>query len=263
MKHLSAIILAAGKGTRMKADLPKVAFPCAGAPMVRWVADACRNAGCSRVIVVVGYQQQVVRDIFANDRHIEFAVQTEQLGTGHAVLSAAGLFTGDNMIGDVLVLAGDGPLIRPDTLRALADLRRSTSAAGVLGTTTLADPTGYGRIVRDNRGRFERIVEQKNATPEILRITEVYPSLCCFETAQLFSALRVLPRDTVSGEYYITQVPEMLASTGERIELLPGIPPEEAMGVNTPEQLALVEQILLKQRGGRPHDNATSAGARA
>ncbi len=259
MKDLTAIILAAGKGTRMKADLPKVAFPCAGTPMVRWVADACRDAGCSRIIVVVGYQQDVVRTIFEHDRSIEFAVQAEQLGTGHAVLSAAPLFAG-RMHGDALVLAGDGPLIRAETLRRLADLRRSASAAAVLGTTTLDDPTGYGRIVRDSRGRFERIVEQKNAAPAHLKITEVYPSLCCFDTALLFSALRALPRDVVSGEYYITQVPEMLASTGEAIELMPGIPPEEAMGVNTPEQLAHVEQVLLKQRGGRPH---AGAGARA
>ena len=249
----SAIILAAGKGTRMKGDLPKVAFSCAGAPMVRWVADACRAAGCERIVVVVGYRQEVVRDIFAADAArglIEFAEQREQLGTGHAVMAAAGSFRGAT--GQTLVLAGDGPLIEPSTLRRLADLQRSTGAAAALATTTLADPTGYGRIVRDAAGRFERIVEQKNATEEQKRIREVYPSICCFDTALLFETLPSLPRDPVGGEHYVTAVPEMLVRSGRRVELLAGVAPEEAMGVNTPEELARVEAALLAKRPGIP-----------
>lgn len=246
----SAIILAAGKGTRMKGDLPKVAFPCAGAPMVRWVAEACRQAGCERVVVVVGYRQDVVREIFAEDARrgqVEFAEQREQLGTGHAVMAASHLFEGKP--GQTLVLAGDGPLIEAGTLRRLADLQRTSGAAAALATTTLDDPTGYGRIVRGREGRFERIVEQKNATEEQKRIREVYPSICCFETGALFETLTALPRDPVGGEYYVTAVPEMLVARGKKVELLAGVAPEEAMGVNTPEDLARVEGALLAKRG--------------
>lgn len=249
---LSAIILAAGKGTRMKGDLPKVAFPCAGAPMVRWVVEACAAAGCTRIVVVVGYRQEVVREIFAADAkagRVEFAEQKEQLGTGHAVMSAADLFTDSSAEDDVLALAGDGPLVRAETLRSLAELRRRTNAAGALATTTLDDPTGYGRIVRDAEGRFERIVEQKNATEAQKRIREVYPSLCCFEARALFETLKALPRDPVGGEYYVTAVPEMLALAGRRVELLAGVPAEEALGVNTPEDLNRVEAAMLRSRG--------------
>lgn len=245
MPHLSAIILAAGKGTRMAGDLPKVAHEVADAPMVRWVVEACRQAGASRVVLVVGYRQEIVRAIFAGDREIEFAVQERQLGTGHAVASAAALFEGQG--GDVLVLAGDGPLVTHDTLSSLVRLHRERGAACSLATTSLEDPHGYGRIVRGRSGRFERIVEEKNATAEQRAIREVYPSICVFRVSALFDALRRLPRDGVTGEYYITHVPEMISSEGGRVELMPGVAADEAMGVNTPAQLKVVDEALRRR----------------
>lgn len=245
MQQLSAVILAAGKGTRMPGDLPKVAHEVAGAPMVHWVVDACRQAGCAKLVIVVGYKQEVVRAIFAEDKGLEFAVQAEQLGTGHAVASAASALR--DFEGDVLTLAGDGPLVTHETLSRLAHLHRSKGAVCTMATSTLEDPTGYGRIVRGANGRFQRIVEEKNATPEQKAIREVYPSICVFRARELFDALRRLPRDSVTGEYYITHVPEMLSSEGGVVELLPGVAPEEAMGVNTPAQLEMVDRVLRQR----------------
>ena len=245
MTHRAAIILAAGKGTRMAGDLPKVAHEVADAPMVQWVVEACRLAGASRITLVVGYRQEIVRAIFTGDRELEYAVQDQQLGTGHAVASASDLYKGYE--GDVLVLAGDGPLVTHETLSNLVHLHRASGAACSLATTTLDDPHGYGRIVRKSNGRFERIVEEKNATAEQKAIREVYPSICVFRAAALFDALRRLPRDSVTGEYYITHVPEMLAMEGKRVELMAGVAPEEAMGVNTPAQLKIVDEALRRR----------------
>lgn len=251
MNHPAAIILAAGKGTRMAGDLPKVAHEVADAPMVRWVVEACREAGCGRIALVVGYRQEIVRAIFAQDRGLEFAVQDQQLGTGHAVASAAGLFT--DFKGDVLVLAGDGPLVTADTLRSLLNLHRESGASCTMATTTLDDPFGYGRIVRNAQGRFERVAEEKNATAQQKAIREVYPSICVFKARELFDTLRRLPRDSVTGEYYITHVPEMLAAEGKTVELMAGVAPEEAMGVNTPAQLEIVDQALRRRmEAGEP-----------
>ncbi|MGD9692589.1 MAG: NTP transferase domain-containing protein [Phycisphaerales bacterium] len=246
MSGLSAIILAAGKGTRMKSELPKVAVPALGEPMVRWVVRACREAGCDRIVLVVGYKQEVVREIFSGD-DVEFAVQAEQLGTGHAVNAAEPLFRGAERAGEALVLAGDGPLINPKTLRSLVEKHRAHKAAATLATTTIEDPTGYGRIVRDGQGRFSCIVEEKNATAEQKAIREVYPSICCFDVGALFETLAELPRDGVTGEYYVTKVPEMLGAKGRVVETVSGVPAEEALGVNTVEQLADVERVLASR----------------
>lgn len=266
----SAIILAAGKGTRMKSDLPKVAHEVAGRSMVEWVAQACVEAGCSRVVVVVGYQQEVVREIFAKRRDlggvIEFAVQSEQLGTGHAVRCAESLFAREkNAAGnDVFVLAGDGPLIRAETLATLLERHRSIGASAALATSVIEDSTGYGRIVRDGSGRFVGIVEQKNATPEQLRIREVNPSYYCFDAKELFSSLERVKRDAVSGEYYITDVPALLLQSGKRVEVIDAVPPEDVLSINTPEQLAEVDRVLrarLNQEPGSPVRAGTDRAA--
>lgn len=263
MHSLSALILAAGKGTRMQSDLPKVAHPVAGEPMVRWVVRACAEAGCSRIVVVVGYQQEVVREALADlqaeiaPATIEFAVQNEQLGTGHAVIEAKDLFgTERSEPGHgVFVLAGDGPLIRAQTLATIKDRHESTKAAATLATSRIDDPTGYGRIVRDKSGQFAAIVEQKNATPEQLAINEVNPSYYLFDTQAMFDALDRVERNPVSGEYYITDVPALLLESGRRVEVIEAVPPADILSINTPEQLAEVDRImrdrLSTQTGGR------------
>lgn len=246
MQPLSAIILAAGKGTRMRSDLPKVAHEVAGRPMVNWVAQACAEAGCTRVVVVVGYQRDVVKGCLASFSApgvtVEYAIQDEQLGTGHAVRCAEALF-GDTR-GDVFVLAGDGPLIRAHTLRTLLDRHRSTGASATLATSVIDDPSGYGRITRDAQGRFAGIVEEKHCTAAQKAIREVNPSYYCFRTGGLFESLAQVKRNEGSGEYYITDVPSLMMSGGGRVEVIDAVPPEDVLSINTPEQLADVDRVL-------------------
>ena len=242
----AAIILAAGKGTRMKSDLPKVVHPIGGRPMVCAVVDACLAAGCGRIVVVVGYQQEKVRDALKG-YSVEYAVQAEQLGTGHAVMCSQPLFT-QNAPTDTFVLCGDGPLIRRETLATLLDLHRRTHAAASLATAVLEDASGYGRIWRDAQGRFKAIVEQKVCTPEQLAIREVNPSYYCFNTAGLFSSLARVTRNAVSGEYYLTDTLELLLKDGKRVEVVEAVPPEDVLSINTPEDLAKVD-ALYRARG--------------
>jgi bifunctional UDP-N-acetylglucosamine pyrophosphorylase / glucosamine-1-phosphate N-acetyltransferase len=245
----AAIILAAGKGTRMKGDLPKVVHPVGGRPMVCAVVDACRGADCGRIVVVVGYKQELVRQALAEYSNIEYAVQEEQLGTGHAVLSAEPAFMGTGWAHNVLVLCGDGPLIRAETLRDLLRRHRESGAAATLATAVIDDPAGYGRIVRDERGRFVGIVEQKNATEAQRSIREVNPSYYCFREGALFDSLRKVERNPLTGEYYLTDTLSLLLSEGQPVEVVPSVPPEDVLSINTPDDLALVDRIY-RSRGG-------------
>lgn len=256
--RLQALLLAAGKGTRMGSDLPKVCHPVGGRAMVCAVVDACLEAGCSRVVVVVGYKQDMVREALAGygDR-VSFAVQDEQLGTGHAVSCAAGAFPEGERAGlDLFVLCGDGPLVRAETLGTLLARHRETGAAATLATSVIEDPSGYGRIVRDASGRFARIVEQKNATPQELAIREVNPSYYCFDAAALFGTLPSVGRDAVSGEYYVTDVFASMLGAGRRVEVIDAVPPGDVLSINTPAQLAEVDRLFRARA-------AAAAGASA
>ncbi len=251
----------------MKSDLPKVAHEVADAPMVCWVIDACIQAGCSRVIVVVGYRQDVVRAAVESrdwgDATIEFAVQDEQLGTGHAVRCAEPLMTDERATRghNVFVLAGDGPLIRADTLITLVSRHRDHKASATLATAILDDASGYGRIMRDADGKFTGIIEQKNASPEQLEIREVNPSYYCFDAASLFNALEQVKRDPVSDEYYITDVPALLLAEGHPVEVIDAVPAEDVLSINTLEQLAEVDRVLRARIGMAPTSHHAS-GAR-
>ncbi len=256
MKSLTAIILAAGKGTRMGSDLPKVAHRVAARPMVRWVADACAEAGCSRIIIVVGYRREIVRaalDGFESDHPgvaLDFALQSEQHGTGHAVACAAHLFTTETRTQGhaVFVLAGDGPLIRTSTLCALRDRHDTDGASATLATATIDDPTGYGRIIRDETGAFFDIVEHGNASPEQRGIHEINPSYYCFDAQCLFDALGRLTPDAATGERFITDVPRLLLQSQRTVSIVDAVPAEDVLSINTPEQLAAVERVLQQRR---------------
>lgn len=248
-----AIILAAGKGTRMGGDLPKVLYPVADRPMLWWVIEACRRAGVSRCVVVIGYRGDAVREALAGRDDCDFAEQREQMGTGHATRTAEPLLRGWS--GDVFVLAGDGPLIRPQTLGRLLEIHRRQGASATLATAELDDPTGYGRVIRSEDGGFEAIVEQKDATPAQLAVREVNPSYYCFRSAELFDALgRVTNRNT-QGEYYLTDVPGLLKAEGRRVAVVAAVPPEDILSINTPAQLAEVDRIF-RGRGNSPGGGA-------
>lgn len=251
-----AIILAAGLGKRMQSDLPKVLHEVGGRPMVCAVVDACREAGCRRIVLVVGHKQELVRKVFEGQTDIEFAVQDQQLGTGHATKCAAPLFTAESREpggggNPVFVLAGDGPLIRAHTLTAMLDKHASTGALATLASSVIDDPTGYGRITRDSAGKFAAIVEHKDCTPEQLAIREVYPSYAVFDARSLFAELAALKPNARSGEYFITDVPASLLRQNQRVEVIAAVPPEDILSINTLDQLAEVDRIYRSRAQSR------------
>jgi len=256
-QSLCAIVLAAGKGTRMGSDLPKVVHRVGDRPMVSIVAEACNSVGCRPIIAVVGHGRKHVAQALAGqaaERDIRFAVQSEQLGTGHAVLAAEAELADVSPEADVLVLCGDGPLIRDETLHALIETHTRTQAAATLATAVLDDPSGYGRVVRDGDGRFARIVEQKNATDAELGIREINPSYYCFKLGPLMDALRRVERNPKTGEYYLTDVPALLLASGARVGVVDAVPAEDVLSINTPEQLANVDRIYRQRLDASAND---------
>jgi len=239
-----AVILAAGKGTRMGSDdLPKVLYPVAGKPMLSWVVKACQDAGVSRCVIVVGYKADQVKQSLEGFDNCVFAMQDNPKGTAHAAQVTRPLFE-DQATTDLFVLAGDGPLIRPKTLGRLLEVHRRRKASATLATSVIDDPTGYGRIVRGVDGSLERIVEQKDADEQQLLIKEVNPSYYCFDSAALFGALDLVKPHNKQGEYYITDVPTILKGQDKGVEVIEAVPPQDVLSINNPEQLKEVDTIL-------------------
>ncbi len=245
MNDLVAIILAAGKGVRMESELPKVLHQVCGRPMIGWVVSAVMDAGLKRVILVIGHQAERVREALREEK-VEFVLQAEQKGTAHAVLQAEGLLKGFS--GIVLVLCGDVPLLSPQTIKDLVHHHRSSNALATVLTAELEDPTGYGRIVRDDQGMVDRIVEEKDATAEEKRIREVNSGLFCFQSDHLFPALRMVKADNQQGEFYLTDVISIFREENKRVAALLCPNEEEILGVNSPEQLLRVEGIMKGRR---------------
>jgi bifunctional UDP-N-acetylglucosamine pyrophosphorylase/glucosamine-1-phosphate N-acetyltransferase/UDP-N-acetylglucosamine pyrophosphorylase len=246
MSDCLAIILAAGKGKRMASDLPKVLVPVCGRPMIRYVIDAVRAAGIQRIIAVVGYRADLVRRELAGENGVEFVEQTEQLGTGHAVMTC-----GDRLAvhsGPVLILAGDSPMVQVSSLRALLAAYDAGRPACLLGSALKPDPSGLGRILRDENGQFIGIIEEKDATPDQRAITEVNLSTYVFRRDALLATLKQLTANNVQGEYYLTDCPGVLKAAGERVEALCVLQPCEALSINTPQELAAVEAEMKRIR---------------
>ncbi|QRR14810.1 UDP-N-acetylglucosamine diphosphorylase/glucosamine-1-phosphate N-acetyltransferase [Burkholderia sp. MS389] len=234
---MNIVILAAGTGKRMRSALPKVLHPLAGRPLLSHVIDTARTLQPSRLVVVVGHgAEQVQAAVAAPD--VQFAVQAEQLGTGHAVRQALPLL---DPAQPTLVLYGDVPLTRASTLQRLVDAAHD-GRYGIL-TVTLDDPTGYGRIVRDAAGFVTRIVEQKDASPDELRIAEINTGIIVTPTAQLSMWLGALKNENAQGEYYLTDVVELAIEAG--FEVVTSQPDDEweTLGVNSKAQLAELERI--------------------
>lgn len=242
----TAVVLAAGMGTRMKSDLPKVLCPVLGRPMIEYVLDALEAAGVHRVIAVIGYRADDVRQALAARKNVEFVLQTERLGTGHAVKMARENLQG--VSGPVVIVAGDSPLLQSSSVQKLLAHFAQTKPACLLGTLHKENPQGLGRIVRDARGEFSQIVEEKDATDEQRKITEVNMSTYVFEAGELLHALDLLKNENRQREYYLTDCPAILLNEGKRVAALPVLDPCEALSINTPEELSAVEE-QMRQRG--------------
>ena len=234
-----AVVLAAGKGTRMRSDLPKVLHPLAGEPLVAHAIRAARAAGAEGVVVVVGHQAELVRaDLEPRFDGLTFAIQPQMLGTGDAVRCALpGIADHD---GPVLILSGDVPLTRPSTLRGLVDACAESGAGLALATFTPDDPTGYGRIVRDSAGRVRAIVEHRDAGPAERAIGECNGGVYCADAALLRAELPRLGSANAQGEIYLTDLVGLAADRGV---VALHVPPDEVAGVNTPEQLAALAAV--------------------
>ncbi len=237
-----AVILAAGKSRRMQSDVPKVLHEILGRPMVEYVLDAARASGVKRLVVVVGHQADRVKSALRHHGDVEFALQSEQLGTGHAVMMCRDILVDHD--GPVLVLAGDTPLLRTQSLAGLLNDLNEKQAACVIGTTVTDANEGLGRIIRDGQGAFVRIVEQKETTAEEALIREINTGCYAFDGKPLFDALaRVRPQNRQS-EYYLTECPGILQADGRIVIASKHFDIREAMGVNTQEQLAEVQKVL-------------------
>jgi len=257
MSEVCAIVLAAGKGTRMMSDLPKVLVPIAGRPMIDFVLDMLDACGVRRQLIVVGYRSDLVREHLASRRTVSphtaaelvFVEQTEQLGTGHAVMvcrpALAGATKSSEGTGPVLIVTGDSPLVRPETIRALLAEFAQTAPACLLGTAHKENPQGLGRIVRDGAGHFEAIVEERDATDAQRKITEVNMSCYVFSAADLLWSLERLQADNAQREYYLTDCPGLLRRSGRAVEASPRLTPVETLSINTPDELREVEAALV------------------
>ena len=254
MLDLVTVILAAGKGTRMKSKLPKVLHKAAGKPMLQHVLDAAKAAGAKRNIVVVGFGGDVVKEAMGDQA--EFVFQTEQLGTGHAVMQAAPLLKDEK--GTVMVLCGDTPLVTGDLIAKLYEGHKAAGAKATVLTAIMPDSTGYGRILRTETGEVAGIVEQKDATEEQRQIKEVNSGIYCFDSQELFQALEQVGCDNAQGEYYLPDVLGILREQGKKIWAVAADDYESTLGINSRVQLAGAEKILRRRKNIELMDNGVT-----
>ncbi len=240
-----AVILAAGMSTRMNTMLPKVLHEVCGRPMLAYVLDACRSVNVKTSYVVVGYGKEQVIEHYKDCSDVAFVEQTERLGTGHAVKCCQEKLYDHK--GPVLVLCGDAPLIRSETLQLLVQKHESEHSAATLATTILDDPTGYGRIIRDSYGNIQGIVEENDCTPEQKRIREVNPSYYCFDSQVLLKVLDQIKPNNVKGEYYITDALQLIIAQGLKAVAITAVAAEDCMGVNNRAQLSQVSKIMQQR----------------
>ena len=245
---LNIVILAAGQGKRMQSNLPKVLHPIAGRPMLTHVLDSARALGAQRIAIVVGHGAEQVKQAYATQEDLQFALQQPQLGTGHAVLQAVPLLKESHADDVTIVLYGDVPLVQPDTLRALLNARANGVA---ILTEILSDATGYGRIVRDVKGNVCAIVEHKDATPEQRAIQEVNTGIMAVPTRQLKSWLTKLTNNNAQGEYYLTDIVAMAVAEGVSVNVAHPVAGFETLGVNSRLQQAELERLWQRELARR------------
>ena len=245
MKKLATIILAAGQGTRMKSDLPKVVFELAGKPMINRVVETAQKIDSDLIVVVVGHKKEMVINVVPKSEKIKFVEQKEQNGTGHAVMVTKDIFK--DFEGDVFILCGDVPLLRFETLDKMLKQHREIKAACTVLTVVMNDTLKYGRIVRNKEGNIQRIVEHKDASNEEKKIKEINTAIYCFDAQSMFSALDKIDNHNSQNEYYLTDTLEILNNEKKIVTSVILEDMAEASGVNSKEQLAKLEQEFYKR----------------
>ena len=249
-RPVKSLIMAAGMSTRMRTEHNKVLHEVCGKGILAWVLDACRQAGIAEQTVIVGAMRDQVMDAFADAQDITWVVQEPQQGTAHAVMAAEASLS--DFEGDLVILVGDAPLIRPETVRTLLQTHRAEGAAVTLLTAILDDPKWFGRILRDSRGNLQGIIEVKEATTAQLKIREVNPSYYAYDWPALKEVLPRISNDNAKGEYYLTDAVGLLIEAGSKAVAVPVAEPDECEAVNGREDLARVTR-LMRQRINRTH----------
>ena len=246
-KNFATVIMAAGKGTRMKnSEKAKVMFEVAGKPMIQHVVDLAVALHSTRIIAVVGfYRESVTTYVHSNSPSVEFAVQEPQLGTGNAVMQAKNLLR--DFRGDVLVLSGDVPLLREQTIRELMSVHRKKNAVATILTTDLEDPSGYGRVLRGEEDNVVGIVEHKDATDDQRKVREINSGIYVFDNGHLFDALGHITAHNAQNEYYLTDVFGYYWEHGMKVAAKKTVDFNEVRGVNTVEQLQEANEVLQKR----------------
>lgn len=243
MKNINVVILAAGEGTRMKSKMPKVLHEVMGKPMIKRVIDTACELGAQNICVVTGHKSNEVQEALKNE-NVTFAVQEKQLGTGHAVMQAEKYINDDE---DVLILYGDTPLIKAETLQKLIDYHRSEDNGVSIISAVVDNSEGYGHIIRDKNGNFVKNVEYKDATEEEKLVKEINSGIYCFKGSSLKKALKLITNDNVQGEYYLPDALEIILKNGEKVNALSIGDVTEFFGVNNRIQLAEANKIMQKR----------------
>lgn len=244
MTNLAVIILAAGKGSRMKSDLPKVFHEILGEPMLTYTLEAVKKLSPRDTLLVVGHKRDLIMDYY-KDWELKFVIQDEQLGTGHAVMRAKPFL--EDFKGTVLIVNGDVPLITDQTLQKLIDFHVNNKAAATDLTAVLDDAGNYGRIIRKENGEIVKIVEKKDASPDELKINEINTGTFCFDKEALYLALAEVKAENTQKEYYLTDTIEILQKKGLPVYAFRADDPNETLGVNTKEELVGIEKTLLSR----------------
>jgi UDP-N-acetylglucosamine diphosphorylase/glucosamine-1-phosphate N-acetyltransferase len=237
-----AVILAAGKGTRMKSDMAKVLHVLNGKPMLYYPVAAAKEAGAEKIVAVIGHQADKVKELFSGSGCI-FVEQNPQRGTGHAVLQAKNVLVDYN--GLTVILCGDVPLLKAATIKSLIDNHVAANAVVSVLTTIPPPPHAYGRIVKDDKGNVLKIVEHKDATEDEKKIGEINTGIYCVDTKFLFSALEKITDNNQQREYYLTDIVEIAVREGRKVKSFIASDYVEVMGINTVEELARAEKYLL------------------
>lgn len=241
---INAIILGAGKGTRMNSDLPKVLHTINNKPMIQYIIDTCKESNIKNIVLVAGHKSELVKKTIGIQ--VSYALQEKQLGTGHAVMSAKELL--ENQEGTTLILCGDTPLLSSKTLNSMIARHKSTKSSATILTTHVKEPKGYGRIIRDDDDDIVlKIVEEKDAKESEKKIKEINSGTYCFDNQLLFEMISKINNNNAQGEYYITDMIQLLVENNKKVSAFPA-KFDEVIGVNTQESLKTVEFILNKNK---------------